>query len=60
MTEEFVVFNAAGAEIDSVDPYMEHATDGEGILWVSNFAHTYRLEIPEGGWWEIREMSNHA
>ena len=56
MTEEFVVFDAGGNEVDWIDPYEGHYEYKPGVLHVSNFVYEYLVRVPEGGRYEIREM----
>lgn len=54
---EFVVFDADGKEIDSVDPYQSHAPyDAKAGQYFVKGAHGYEYSviIPEGGRYEIR------
>ncbi|TDT31121.1 hypothetical protein [Naumannella halotolerans] len=52
---EFVVFNAAGREVDWVVPYISHGTIAPGRYSVHNGHHDYEVRVPEGGRFEIRD-----
>ena len=58
MDEEFVVFDSHGNEIDWVDPYFGHEVNSDGTVSVENSVHTYTLNIPAGGSFAIRNMSD--
>ena len=65
MTEEFVVFDKNGKEINWIDPYDWHKdvtsvseglASGERQYLVSNRVYEYEVVVPEGGRYEIRAM----
>lgn len=55
MSDELVVFDATGTEVDWCDPYVSHRVE-DGVLYVDNSLDEHRMEIPEGGRYEIRPM----
>lgn len=55
---EIVVFDASGREIDRMDPYESHEDYGTYVDAVQATGTVYRIDIPTGGRYEIREMTN--
>lgn len=56
-TVEFVVFDAQGNAVDSVDPYLGHTEIGPGIFRVANVFGEYITQVPRGGSYMIRARS---
>ena len=55
MALEFVAFDAAGNEVDWVDPVLGHEVIAEGVHRIDNGYRKYKVRVPDGGRYEIRE-----
>lgn len=56
-TVEFVVLDAQGNTVDSVDPYVGHTEIAPGIFRVANVFGEYITQVPRGGSYAIRTKS---
>lgn len=53
---EFVIFDAEGSEVESIDQYVSLTDLGDGVIMVHHAIYDYPVAIPAGGRYEIREM----
>lgn len=58
--KEFVVFDENGVEVDWVDPVLSHRVEtiALDVVHINNGYNEYRVVVPEGGRWEIRDINH--